>query len=256
LDLQGKRVVVTGAASGIGAALVDALRRVDGVRLLAVDLADVPEEPGRLWFRRVDLSDAAALDALVEEADALLGGPVDVFFANAGYAWYGRLPGPDMAKLERLFRTNTLGPIHVLQRLLARRPAEDFRVVVTASAMAFLPVPGYAAYAATKATLRAFAVAVRVELKRPETFTLVYPIATRTHFFEHGKTTAPTPWPSQTPEQVARAMIRGVQRDRADIHPSLVFRVFSRVADVLPFTGWLYQVWQAWLLERWLRAQR
>lgn len=256
MELQGKRVVVTGAASGIGAALVAALRQVEGVRLLAVDLADVPEEPGRLWSRRVDLSDGAALDALIAEADALLGGPVDLFFANAGYAWYGRLPGPDMAKLERLFRTNTLGPIHVLQRLLSTRPAEDFRVVVTASAMAFLPVPGYAAYAATKATLRSFAVGVRFELKRPETFTLVYPIATRTHFFQHDKQTAPTPWPSQTPEHVARAMLRGVERDRADIHPSLVFRVFSRVVDVLPFVGWLYQVWQAWLLDRWIRAQR
>lgn len=256
MDLQGKRIVVTGAASGIGAALVEALRRVDGVRLLAVDLAPVEEEPGLLWFRRVDLSDGDAIDALVEEADVLLGGPVDVFFANAGYAWYGRMPGPDMARLDRLFRTNTLGPIHVLQRLLARRPAEDFRMVVTASAMAFLPVPGYAAYAATKATLRSFAVGVRFELKRPETFTLVYPIATRTRFFHHEVATAPTPWPSQTPEHVARAVLRGVQRDVADIHPSLVFRIFARVVDVLPFTGRLYQLWQARLLDRWQRTHR
>jgi len=75
--------------------------------------------------------------------------------------------------------------------------------------MSFLSVPGYALYASTKAALRGFATAYRHELGPGQRLHLVYPIATRTAFFAAAGDDTPVPWPSQAPEVVARAIVRG-----------------------------------------------
>jgi meso-butanediol dehydrogenase/(S,S)-butanediol dehydrogenase/diacetyl reductase len=99
--LEGKIAVVTGAASGIGAATA---RRfvAEGARVL---LADVDEDGGaalaaelgeRAAFRRVDVTDAAAVEALMQDAVARHG-RLDVVFNNAGIGVYGKTPDLDPA---------------------------------------------------------------------------------------------------------------------------------------------------------------
>jgi NAD(P)-dependent dehydrogenase (short-subunit alcohol dehydrogenase family) len=79
----GKRVVVTGAATGVGAALLDLLAEIGAPEVTVLDLK-APSGP-HTRFLETDLSDRAAVDAAIE-AIGSLGGPVDVLFNNAGVA--------------------------------------------------------------------------------------------------------------------------------------------------------------------------
>ena len=91
-SLAGKRVLVTGGASGIGAGLVEAFV-AQGARVLFCDIADeaaealiarlVPGAAAAPLYRRCDLADVAAVRALVAEAETALGG-LDVLVNNAG----------------------------------------------------------------------------------------------------------------------------------------------------------------------------
>jgi len=171
-------------------------------------------------------------------------GGVDLFIANAGFAYYEKLEQPDWQHIQRIFEVNVFSPIYALQKMRALNPNQSFKVVVTASAMSHLGVPGYALYSATKASLHRFAETYRFELEDPRSLALVYPIATRTAFFG----SSPRAWPSQSAEQVARAMIRGIQRDQLEIYPSAVFRLFM----YLPFLHRLEQTIEARRLRKWL----
>jgi NAD(P)-dependent dehydrogenase (short-subunit alcohol dehydrogenase family) len=77
---SGKRVVVTGAATGVGAALLDLLAEIGGPEVTVLDIK-APSGP-HARFIETNLSDPAAVDAAVAELD----GPIDVLFNNAGVA--------------------------------------------------------------------------------------------------------------------------------------------------------------------------
>lgn len=114
---DGLRVVVTGAATGVGAALVQQLRAAGAASVTAVDrkpVADVDR------FLEADLSDRSAVDQLVAE----LGGQVDVLFNNAGVA--ANLP------LEVVMGVNVFAP-RLLTHGLAPTMGPDGAVVGTAS---------------------------------------------------------------------------------------------------------------------------
>ena len=140
-----------------------------------------------------------------------------------------------------------------MRALNANRP---FKVVVTASAIGHLALPGYAMYAATKAALHRFAEAYRFELEDRSALTLVYPIGTRTNFFNTAGLDVPLSWPTQTPEVVARAVVKGVERDHASIFPSRLFRVFLFLERFLPFSRKILQNWEDRRFKQWLAAQK
>jgi uncharacterized protein len=255
MKLEGTRVVITGANSGIGRAILSELAKLEGTRILAVDLRvdNIPALPTiKTWV--ADLSSAEGTDSTVQVAVAWMGG-IDLYFANAGYAHYEELGAPDWDKLRTIFQTNVLTAMYTFQKVREAAAGRTFRVVLTASAMAYLPIPGYAVYGATKASLVSFAEAVRFGLADPCSLTLLNPIATRTAFFQQATSTAPTPFPSQRPEQVARRVVRALRRDTPDIFPSHLFRLMLAVRPFLPWSLHLYQKWQQQILTRWLRGK-
>lgn len=254
--LSGKKIVVTGAGSGIGLALVFELLKKDGVQILAVDLNinAIPQRPN-VAALACDLSVPEGTDQVIAKAQDHMGG-IDVYFANAGFAYYEQIGAADWNRLQRIYGTNVLTPIYTFQKVREAAAGKPFRVVATASAMGYLPIPGYAVYGATKASVVSFTEALRWELDDPCALTLVNPIATRTSFFTHATGKAPMPWPSQTPEQVARAAVRGVETDRAVIFPSFIFRLTLFFNRILPAVGWAYQWHQDWILKRHHAAKR
>jgi len=253
MKLEGIRVVITGANSGIGHAILIELAKLEGTRILAVDLRvdNIPELP-TVKTLIADLSSAEGTDTTVQVAEEWLGG-IDLYFANAGYAHYEELGDADWEKLRRIFHTNVLTPMYTFQKVRAAAAGKPFRVVLTASAMAYLPLPGYAVYGATKASLVSFAESVRFGLPDPCSLTLLAPIATRTAFFQHGTATAPTPFPSQRPEQVAERVLSALRRDRRDIFPSHLFHGMLALRPFVPWAFRLYQRWQQLILTKWLR---
>jgi NAD(P)-dependent dehydrogenase (short-subunit alcohol dehydrogenase family) len=117
-SFAGKHVVVTGGASGVGAALLDLLAEIVGPEVTVVDLK-APSGP-HARFLEADLADPAGVDAVVAAVD----GPVDVLFNNAGVA--ATLPAPVVLAV------NYLAPRRLSEGLLDRiRPGGA--VVNTAS---------------------------------------------------------------------------------------------------------------------------
>jgi uncharacterized protein len=238
MDVTGARVVVTGAASGIGRALLHELEPF-GVQGLAVDRdeaglrAALAALPGRARWQELacDLGTDAGVEAVL--ARVAEGGGVDVFFANAGFAYFERFGATDWEHAEAIFRVNVLSPLVTLARLEERAAGRPFAFVITGSSMGRLGLPGYALYSATKAAIDQFGAALELERGRAGRLTVVYPIATRTGFFAAAGAVDAMPWPSQTAQQVARATIRGVRRDARRVFPSRLFWLLDTLARPL-----------------------
>jgi uncharacterized protein len=261
MKLDGSRIVLTGAASGIGRSLLMALaahdaqivaadRDADG---LAAALATLPAAVrARVTSCVVDLGEAAGNDALFATAVEAMGG-IDLFIANAGFAYYEVFGAAEdvWARLDAIYRVNVFAPLYALAKMRASNGERAYAVVMTASAQAKIPVPGYAVYASTKAALDAFRSAYQHEAPRNETLMLVYPVSTRTNFFRTASAkAAPVFPPSQTPDEVARAIVRGILRDQRHIYPSRLFSLIWMLNRVLPFK-WASQAVGAWQLRRW-----
>jgi short-subunit dehydrogenase len=255
MDIKNKRIVVTGAASGIGKELVTNLSHYD-CHILTVDrnsdrLSQLHEQvqnaKAKIHSYRCDIGYQEQIDDLFEHARQALG-MIDIFIANAGYAYYEQLSDADWDRIDQIFKVNVHSPIYTAIKMKLLHPDSAYKVVVTASAIGKLGLPGYALYGATKSAIDRFAEAYRFELPDPSSLALVYPIATRTQFFqEASRHEAPTTWSSQTPHQVTRAIIRGIEKDRKSIYPSLVYQIFLAIGRIIP---------PLYYLEQWIELQR
>jgi len=151
--VNGLRAIVTGGASGIGAATV-ALLRSRGARVVVLDLAgDVP----------VDVSDAASVDAGVASALATLGG-LDVLVNNAGIGAAGTVADNDDAEWHRVFDVNVVGMVRVARACLpALRESPCAAIVNTCSVAATAGLPQRALYSATKGAVLSLTLAMAAD---------------------------------------------------------------------------------------------
>jgi uncharacterized protein len=258
VEINGSKIIITGAASGIGAAL---LRQLADYRahILAVDLNpidDMPTGKANIILYTCDLSQPTAIDTMFDFAHERVGG-VDLFIANAGFAYYGTAAMQSWEQVERLYRVNVFAPLYILNKMATLNPQTPYTVAITASAMAKIALPGYAHYAATKAALDRFVEAYRYEQPKNCHLMMIYPIATRTRFFQQSgeQTAAPTPHPNQTPAYVADRIMQGIQKDRERVSPSPGFNVYWALVRILPPLGAIYKRYGAWLLNRWLKRR-
>ena len=166
-----KRVLITGAASGIGAAAVEQMRD-QGARVIGIDLeADAERD-----IIACDVTDADAVGRAVAEAVERLGG-LDVLVNNAGLG----IPqsaglAPDREAL-RLIDVNVIAPWRVTAAALPALIAssERGRVVNVSSGLAFLTVPFATAYTISKRGIVAYSDALRLEHGDQIDVTTVYP---------------------------------------------------------------------------------
>jgi NAD(P)-dependent dehydrogenase (short-subunit alcohol dehydrogenase family) len=168
-----KRVIVTGAASGIGAAACEELRS----RGAAVAGLDVNARADGLI--ECDVRDQESVDRAVAEAIERLGG-LDVLVNNAGIGptqSAGLPPGDDAVAC---IDVNLLGPWRVTAAALPALRETDGRVVNVASGLAHLAVPFAPAYCMSKRGLVAYSDALRLELGDLIEVTTVYPGYVRT----------------------------------------------------------------------------
>jgi NAD(P)-dependent dehydrogenase (short-subunit alcohol dehydrogenase family) len=165
--LAGKSVLITGAASGIGAELARQLH-ARGARLGLLDLRAEPlhalaaELPGA-EAAAADVRDRAGLQAAIDDLAGRLGG-LDVAVANAGIATGGpvHLIGPDA--FEATIEVNLLGVWRTARAAFPHLIARRGYLLLTSSAAALSPTPYLAAYSASKAGVEAFGRAARIEL--------------------------------------------------------------------------------------------
>jgi short-subunit dehydrogenase len=261
MDVHRKRIVITGAASGIGKALLHELSRRQ-VQIVAADKDDVRlrqavqtcgESKATVAVFVCDLALSSHVDDLFDFALERMGG-IDIFFANAGFAYCERIQQPDWDHIEAIFQTNVFSPIYAVEKMQALCHGSDYRVVITSSILGRVGLEGYALYASTKAALDRFAEAYRLESGKVGQLVLVYPLAVQSNFFQAAGH-APVPWLSQSPESAAQAMLRGVEKDRETIYTSWVLRPMLVVQHLFPFTRRWYQAIDARVFRRHWVAQ-
>ena len=148
------RALVTGAASGIGAACADVLAR-DGWDVVRVDLARTP------GVRALDVTDEAGWDALMAEM-----GPLDGLVTSAGIRNRSMIVDTSLAEWERHLRVNVTGTWLAIRAFLRAIPAGDERrrsIVTIASVNATIAVPGQAHYVASKGAIASLTRAAALE---------------------------------------------------------------------------------------------
>ena len=162
------RVIVTGAASGIGAATMAGLER-RGARVIGLDLN--AEQDALI---ACDVREQASVDRAVNEAITRLGG-LDVLINNAGLATPQSAGQPPDEKALAVIDVNLMGPWRVTSAALPALREARGRVVNVASGMAFVALPFAPAYAMSKHGIVAYSGALRLEHGDAITVTTVYP---------------------------------------------------------------------------------
>jgi NAD(P)-dependent dehydrogenase (short-subunit alcohol dehydrogenase family) len=166
-SLAGRRVLVTGAARGIGAALAQRLAghgaRVALVGLEREKLEQVAERCGEGTFvAECDVSDEGQMSEAVDAAAEALGG-LDVVVANAGIATGGPLRLQPVRSWQRVIEINLLGVMYTDRAALPHLERSRGYLLNIASAAAVFRGPGMSAYCAAKAGVEALSDCLRVE---------------------------------------------------------------------------------------------
>jgi NAD(P)-dependent dehydrogenase (short-subunit alcohol dehydrogenase family) len=170
-DFSGKRVLVTGASSGIGEALAKGFaergatvgicaRRADRLEGVVEQLRKHAPD-SRSWT--IDLSDLDAIDDFAASVLDGLGG-IDVLVNNAGIPKRRRVQQLEWREVEELNRINYLSPIKLTLALLPALIDGGGEVINISSVAARLSPPAEAAYAATKAAITAWSESMLVDL--------------------------------------------------------------------------------------------
>lgn len=226
MNLEGKRVLVTGGSSGIGLATAKAIiakggrvfisgRRPD---VLAVAIDQLRASGGWVDGVAADVAtDQGRLETLKAGLDKL--GGLDVLVNNAGGVRAGRLEETSEAEIKAMIEVDLVAPI-----LLTRAALPDLRasgnglIVNITSGIALIGIPFYATYAAAKAGLSRFGEALRRELKGEGVHVMtVYPGGTDTPMMKSNRAGPELGFSREPAFAVASAIIDGIEVDAFEV---------------------------------------
>lgn len=241
---KGQVILVTGAATGIGAAIA-ALAVARGHRVM---LADIDEEAVHATARRLgssaagcvlDIRDAAGWADAFGTAEAAFG-PVDVLVNNAGITHTGHARDLSPQQHRDIIEVNLLGTITGVCTALKRMTERGRGHIINVCSMtSFLPLPGYSTYGGSKYAMRAFHHSVALEERDgPLDFTIVHPPSTRTGMLDQEMADPACAISfaekSYAPEQIAKVVVDAVVTKPVEVvFPPLAGR-FQRIAGVFP----------------------
>ena len=221
-----KRVLVTGAAHGIGAAIarlcVEAGHRVVAVDIDRAALTRLREGLPGIEIAVLDVRDLAAWARVVEEAEKQ-GGPIDVLINNAGVCLPGRCDKVSPADDRLTVEVNLMGVMNGVRTLLPRFLSRHRgHVINVASMAAFAPAPDLAAYCATKHAVRAYTHSCALDHRHaPIHWTLACPSAVETPMLQgmrkrRAGVVVFTEKPMR-PEKIARAIVDAIREPRSEV---------------------------------------
>lgn len=226
-DLRGKHAVVTGASRGLGPYIARALAQ-KGVNLaLTARTADAlqasAKEATALGVKAVaipaDVTDQTDRKRLLEGAVAA-NGPIDILVNNAGIEWVCEYTKMSAEQIEQMLRTNLVAPLILSRLVLPDMMARGSGHVVMMSSLGGKKGSPYSAtYAATKAGLIEWTAGIREELRKTGvSASVICPgfVSDAGMFAEYGKS-APRLAGESTPEAVADAVVRSIERDVGEI---------------------------------------
>jgi short-subunit dehydrogenase len=220
VELAGKRALLTGATGGLGQAIARALaergatlvlsaRKAEALRKLAESL------PGEHGIAPADLAAEGAAERLAADA-----GEVDCLVANAALPATGAIESFSPEEVMRALRVNLEAPIMLARELApGMRERGDGHLLFVASLAGKAPSPRSAIYCGTKFGLRGFALSLRADLARTGVgVSLVVPGFIRgAGMFAASGAKPPPGLGTATPEQVAAAVVRAIERDKMEV---------------------------------------
>lgn len=229
-DWSTQKVLVTGASSGIGAALARELAKAGatvGICARRSELLDVVLDDCRKFVPNcqawtMDLGEIEAIDGFVAQVETDLGG-IDILINNAGLVIGNDVPDTPWSEVVRLMEVNYLSPVRLTLAALPAMVARGSGRVVSISSMAArMSTPGEAPYSASKAALSAYIEALAAEMwESPVRFMLVYPALIEVlsgldgddelAISGDGIATIPAP-------VTARAIMRGIEDDDFELY--------------------------------------
>ncbi|MGO1408846.1 MAG: SDR family NAD(P)-dependent oxidoreductase [Brachybacterium sp.] len=161
-ELSGLRALVTGGASGIGAATAIALQS-RGAQVAVLDLHPEGAPEGTLALR-CDVADSASVNEAINSAAAQLGG-VDIVINNAGIGAQGDVTGNDDSEWARVLDVNVTSVARVVRSALPHlRRSENAAIVNTASIASAVGLPQRVLYSATKGAVQSMTLAMAADL--------------------------------------------------------------------------------------------
>jgi NAD(P)-dependent dehydrogenase (short-subunit alcohol dehydrogenase family) len=177
------RVLVTGGASGLGAAVVQAVLDGGGTPIvLDRNISGLPAD-GSIQAHQVDVSDTRAVERVVTEVAESLGG-LDAVVTAAGIDRCGRLEDVAAEEWERVIGVNLLGTVAVVRAAIPHLKQSHGRVITVASSLALKAVGDATAYCASKFGVLGFTRALAAETKGEIGVTTLIPSGMKTHFFD------------------------------------------------------------------------
>jgi short-subunit dehydrogenase len=249
MQVEGKRVLITGASSGIGSALASVLarkratlvltsRRHDRLEEVAKRIADAfPHSPTPLALP-CDVTDRENVRGLAERCVDHLAG-IDIWINNAGISVYGDTEKTTMDDFHSVMSVNFFGAVHCMLEVipLMKRQGEGL-IVNIASVAAKHGVPYLGVYCASKAALEAVSQSLRAELSGTGvSIMLVYPGYTQTDIFRNEKNVGGgrrPRGPFAPASKVAEAIVRAMEREKHDLVLTLEGRALALLSGLLP----------------------
>jgi len=250
MQFRGAHAIVTGGSSGIGRALVHQLAargaRVSIIALDDADLAAAKEEhaarAGAVTLHPADVSDETQVTEAVA-ATLEHHGPCRLLVTSAGIARPGRFLELESDQFEQQMRVNYFGTLNAVRAVVPSMAEQGAgSIVAISSAAGLLGVFGYSAYGPTKYAVRGLCEVLRTELK-PHGIHVgcAYPTDVDTPQFageqpylpDETKAISGTVKPI-TADQAALAILRGIEKRRADIFTDTNTTILARLVRVAP----------------------
>jgi len=231
-SLKGKRVLLTGAASGIGRCAAEEFAK-EGCELILADvnavalaktIEDLQKYGVKLHSYSYDISDRAAVEDMAKKVLAEFGG-IDILINNAGIGHSGEMASTSIETWKKLMDVNFWGTLyHVYAFLPSMIDAGKGQIVNVSSGQAYFRLPTWCVYATVKLALGGFSEMLRFEVaKFGIKVTTVYPFMVNTPFYKDitGETFTQkismklVPYYSNSPQTVGRKLFKAVKSQKA-----------------------------------------
>lgn len=231
--IANRRVIITGASSGIGAALARAFvaagaqvtltaRRAERLDAIISELntSELNGSTTSAYALAGDITDAAHREALIRFAVDSMGG-VDTLINNAGTGAIGPFLDADAERLRKIMDVNFFAPAELIRQAAPElKSSQDGVVVNIGSVLGHRAMPSKSEYCASKFAMHGLSDALRAELADEIDVILVSPSTTKSEFFdqllENDGSAAKNPY-GMTPEQVASKTLSALRSGKHEV---------------------------------------
>jgi short-subunit dehydrogenase len=255
MNLKNRKILITGASSGIGAATAVAAAR-EGAQMLLLArnqtrldqvAASIRQGGGRAQVYPVDLTDAQAVQQVAARIKQEVGVP-DILLNNAGAGQWLSVEETSPEAAVSMMAAPYFAAFFTTRAFLPEMIERNSGTIVNTTSIASRMVwPGAAAYTAGRWAMRGFTEALRADLHATRIRTLLVTFAkVASPYWENNPGSesrvpkAQAMIPTLTPEQAARAILTGIQRDQREVVAPFMLRVLVVLNDFFPYiTRWL-----------------